>query len=439
LHYFYENLTKKIDIPAQLYYNTYITVREAKRNMPISDNLKFLCSTLERCHIRVLMLDADAFEYQELDMGIRRMLGSSLGLGHYISNKLFPLEKKTLYRLSDKFNTSYVFFRLSEEDDGLALFIGPFHPTPLDRDRILAMIEQANIPATLTLDVEKYYSSIPYLPTDSHIFTMINVFCETMWKVNRVVIKEVNAASDESSDWYTDTSPTTPDVMSWKIKMTEDRYKLENKMLAAVAKGDTDKIKTITPIISAHNLEQRLSDNLRNTKNYAIIMNTLLRKAAENGGVHPIYIDKTSSRFAAKIENLRNIDQAGGLMQEMLNSYCKLVKKHSTKSYSLPVQKAITVIEYDLTADLSLAGIARMLDINPSYLSTIFKTETGKTLTDYVNGQRMEAAKHLLETTRLQIQTIAQQCGILDVHYFSRMFKKHTGVTPKMYRETLQK
>ncbi len=407
--------------------------------MPISDNLKLLCSTLERCHIRVLMLDADAFEQQELDMGIRRMLGASMGLGQYISNNLFPLEKKTIYKLSDKFNTRYIFFSLSEADEDITLFIGPFHPTPLDREQILSMIEQANIPATLTQDVEKYYSSILYFPTDSHIFTMIDVFCETLWKVNKVSVREVNSASDESPDWYTDSSPTTPDVMSWKIKMTEERYKFENKMLAAVTKGDADKLKGMTAMFSAHNLEQRLSDNLRNTKNYTIIMNTLLRKAAENGGVHPIYIDKTSSRFAAKIENLRGVEQAGELMLEMINGYCKLVKKHSTKSYSLPVQKAITVIEYDLTADLSLAGIAKMLDINPSYLSTIFKKETGQTLTEYVNRKRMETAMKLLETTRLQVQTIAQQCGILDVHYFSKMFKKHTGVTPKMYRDTLQK
>ncbi len=407
--------------------------------MPISDNLKLLCSTLERCHIRVLMLDADAFEQQELDMGIRRMLGASMGLGQYIANNLFPLEKKTVYRLSDKFNTSYIFFSLSEADEDITLFIGPFHPTSLDREQILAMIEQANIPATLTQDVEKYYSSILYFPTDSHIFTMIDVFCETLWKVNNVSVKEVNSASDESTDWYADSSPTTPDIMSWKIKMTEERYRLENKMLAAVTNGDADKLKGMTAMFSAHNLEQRLSDNLRNTKNYTIIMNTLLRKAAENGGVHPIYIDKTSSRFAAKIENLRGVEQAGELMLEMINGYCKLVRKHSTKSYSLPVQKAITVIEYDLTADLSLAGIAKMLDINPSYLSTIFKKETGQTLTEYVNRKRMETAMKLLETTRLQVQTVAQQCGILDVHYFSRMFKKHTGVTPKMYRDTLQK
>ncbi len=406
--------------------------------MPISDNLKLLCSTLERCHIRVLMLDADAFEQQELDLGIRRMLGASMGLGQYIASNLFPLEKKTVYRLSDKFNTSYIFFSLSEDDD-ITLFIGPFHQTSLDREQILAMIEQANIPATLTQDVEKYYSSILYFPTDSHIFTMIDVFCETLWKVNKVSVKEVNSASDESTDWYADSSPTTPDIMSWKIKMTEERYRLENKMLAAVTKGDADKLKGMTAMFSAHNLEQRLSDNLRNTKNYTIIMNTLLRKAAENGGVHPIYIDKTSSRFAAKIENLRGVEQAGELMIEMINGYCKLVKKHSTKSYSLPVQKAITVIEYDLTADLSLAGIAKMLDINPSYLSTIFKKETGQTLTEYVNRKRMETAMKLLETTRLQVQTVAQQCGILDVHYFSKMFKKYTGVTPKMYRDTLQK
>ena len=45
----------------------------------------------------------------------------------------------------------------------------------------------------------------------------------------------------------------------------------------------------------------------------------------------------------------------------------------------------------------------------------------------------------LLATTKLQIQTIAQHCGILDVHYFSKVFKKSVGVTPKQYRETQQK
>ena len=49
--------------------------------------------------------------------------------------------------------------------------------------------------------------------------------------------------------------------------------------------------------------------------------------------------------------------------------------------------------------------------------------------------QPSKFAQELLKTTNLQIQTIAQYCGIVDVHYFTRLFKKTTGVSPKQYRE----
>ena len=48
----------------------------------------------------------------------------------------------------------------------------------------------------------------------------------------------------------------------------------------------------------------------------------------------------------------------------------------------------------------------------------------------------LERAKELLQTTRLQIQTVALHCGIVDVHYFSKIFKKVTGQTPKEYRDS---
>jgi transcriptional regulator GlxA family with amidase domain len=50
----------------------------------------------------------------------------------------------------------------------------------------------------------------------------------------------------------------------------------------------------------------------------------------------------------------------------------------------------------------------------------------------------MRRATELLESTNLQIQTIAMHCGIIDVQYFSKIFKKHIGKTPKEYRETIK-
>ena len=73
------------------------------------------------------------------------------------------------------------------------------------------------------------------------------------------------------------------------------------------------------------------------------------------------------------------------------------------------------------------------MNINASYLSNTFRKEIGTTLTDYVRTKRIEYAKKLLETTSLQIQSIAQKCGILDLNYFSKVFKKYTGLTPSEY------
>ena len=65
----------------------------------------------------------------------------------------------------------------------------------------------------------------------------------------------------------------------------------------------------------------------------------------------------------------------------------------------------------------------------------LFRKETGQTVTEFVNERRMRTGAHLLRTTRLQVQTIAQHCGVSDVNYFSKLFKKQYGVTPKQFRE----
>ncbi|MDF2513281.1 MAG: AraC family transcriptional regulator, partial [Herbinix sp.] len=91
-------------------------------------------------------------------------------------------------------------------------------------------------------------------------------------------------------------------------------------------------------------------------------------------------------------------------------------------------------IDMDLTADLSLNAISEELNVNASYLSNLFKKEIGSTLTEYVNRKRVEHGILLLNSTKLQIQTIAQYCGIPDLNYFTKIFKKNIGKTPREYR-----
>lgn len=220
------------------------------------------------------------------------------------------------------------------------------------------------------------------------------------------------------------------------LKSLELRYEKENMFIKAVAQGN---IKKCEEMLSASNHsflnEKRADTPLRSLKNYTIILNTLLRKAAEHGKVHPYYIDKISSDYAAKIESLSSVDDGKRLHYNMVQAYCRLVQLHSSKDHSPIIQKLTTRIDADLTADLSLRAQADELGVNASYLSSLFKKEVKTTYTDYVNKKRIEYAMQLLKTTSNQIQNIAQQCGILDLNYFSKVFKKYTGVTPMKYRE----
>ena len=98
------------------------------------------------------------------------------------------------------------------------------------------------------------------------------------------------------------------------------------------------------------------------------------------------------------------------------------------------MQKAVTYIETEPAADLHLQHLAHTLNLSAGYLSTLFHRETGKTVTEYVTHARMETAANLLRSTQLQIQTVAQHCGITDVNYFSKVFKKHFGMTMREWR-----
>ena len=87
---------------------------------------------------------------------------------------------------------------------------------------------------------------------------------------------------------------------------------------------------------------------------------------------------------------------------------------------------------------LSLDQLAQQFYLSSSYLSRLFKRETGTTLTTYLQNVRIEAAKNLLRTTALKSYEVAERVGINDPLYFSRIFNKITGLKPKDYRHSVQ-
>lgn len=219
------------------------------------------------------------------------------------------------------------------------------------------------------------------------------------------------------------------------LKQIEEKYQNENRLMNAVMLGQIHRVEKIMQTFGEREFLNRSTDSIRNAKNHAIIANTLLRKAAEQGMVHPAQLHDLSEKFGIEIELAPTEQAIVFILKTMARKYTLLVKNHSLKGYSPLIRKILVHIDSDLSADLSLKAHAKLMHVNPSYLSSLFKKETGLTLTQYVTQKRMEHAMHLLRTTTLQIQTIALQCGIHDICYFTKTFKNFTGKTPSEYRK----
>lgn len=101
------------------------------------------------------------------------------------------------------------------------------------------------------------------------------------------------------------------------------------------------------------------------------------------------------------------------------------------------IKKAIAYIRAHYAENITAETAARELFISPSHLMHLFKAELGKTFNDSLVDYRIEMAKEMLKDTQYRIYEISQKVGYTDTKYFSQLFKKITGMSPKDYVKTI--
>jgi len=99
------------------------------------------------------------------------------------------------------------------------------------------------------------------------------------------------------------------------------------------------------------------------------------------------------------------------------------------------IAEVITFIEKNYSRNISLTEAADNVEMSASYLSSLFKSETGQSFTDYLNMVRINRAKDILLNSRAKTYEVAEMAGYLDTSYFIRQFKKYTGMKPNDFRK----
>ncbi len=125
------------------------------------------------------------------------------------------------------------------------------------------------------------------------------------------------------------------------------------------------------------------------------------------------------------------LNEAIILLKDLMDSR---VKMKSTNAAGL-ISRINTYIDSHYMEDLTLTSLANMFNYNPSYLSRLYKEQSRISLVAYINEQRINKAKLLLEGSSLKINDISAQVGFYSTKNFNQVFKKQTGITAHSYRQ----
>lgn len=135
------------------------------------------------------------------------------------------------------------------------------------------------------------------------------------------------------------------------------------------------------------------------------------------------------------VTTAESVDDIKDYIGTLLDHAIELRNTVGGRRYSDIIQTAKERIEQDyMTEDISLNSVAAEVCMSPSYFSSVFSKEMGKTFIEYLTEVRMEKAKQYLACSSMKTSEISYKVGYKDPHYFSYIFKKTQGCTPKEYR-----
>ena len=405
--------------------------------MPL-DIINFATKLLSKC----IPVKVQYFKMQEWDSIVfEEDSDFSSMINHHLLKCIKPYlkqcETSTITNIITPFHTHHYVLCISKEDDE-HLVVGPFVENPITVDLFYPIINNLYLNLYYASKLKLYYQSVPTIDSST--------VYEILFTINEYVTKNQNPPSlntidlsilpkqDSSYDLFVKDLNRTS-----MYKKLEERYAGEDRLLSYIEKGDVVLAqKEFAKISISHSEIIRTKDSLRNTKNLLLIANTLFRRTAYIGGVHPIYLDELSGKWAIKIEQTVALKDLDNLHLQMINSYCLLTKEHSLSKYSPIVKQALMFINLNISSNLTVKKIAQEVSLSPDYLTRLFKKELGVNIITYINRKRIHTSLELLKNTNLSIEEIGDLIGLSNTSYFYTMFKREIGVSPKQYRNSLK-
>ena len=179
-----------------------------------------------------------------------------------------------------------------------------------------------------------------------------------------------------------------------------------------------------------------LSDDPVTNYRYLFVASvTLACRFCIEGGMAAEEAFNLSDLYIRQVDKCGTVEAIFTLHDAMFRDYTTRMQRILRRDvYSRPVHRCLDYIDQHLHQPLTVAGLAEVLGLSPSYVSVVFKRETGVAVSEYIRRKRVDAAGLLLRYTEFSCLEIAEYLCFSSDSHFSRVFREATGQTPTEYR-----
>lgn len=201
-------------------------------------------------------------------------------------------------------------------------------------------------------------------------------------------------------------------------------------------RGDMAGVEESTRMMT-RNFTVNLSDDaVRNVKYLFIACVTLATRFAIEGGLESETAYNISDLYIKRMDERGSVDEVMELHREMFTYFTRRMAELGKQSvYSKPVLQCMDHIEQCLHLRIRTQELADYVGLNRNYLSTLFRKETGSTISEYILQRRIDTAKNMLRYSSYSAAQIGSILAFSSQSHFIRCFKKLTGMTPNEYQK----
>lgn len=337
------------------------------------------------------------------------------------------------YIFSCHANLNHIVFPLIHKSTFLAsILVGPFLMDEPDSILLLDINKRYSIPLESLLELYDEVGEIPVVqPSEAthishllyYMFSGLIADSRQLYNLRQETLLQ-QAKINDSIQRYKN---------SEVVATNGYPYEMEKDLIHKVKTGNLKAAKKTLNDLLGYVLFSE-GNSLEVLKSRALELTSLLSRTAIEGGAATDTILKVNNQFIKSMASVDSLEELCYKLQETVEVFTEsMFNMKLTKNQDV-IREAMQYISVHYMDKLTLEEVADFVHLSASYFSTLFKDMCGSSFKEYLNMIRVEESKRLLTNTEYSVMDIAIATGFSDQNYFTKVFKKFTGLTPTEFR-----